>query len=237
MRSCGSPGSRYAAAAQVLSVPVAENEEYGVTAPVAPVRLPPDRLNEGAAVMGRALLDDPLFLYVLPEAAERAWGVTLMMHTTLRIGLAHGEVWATPPPITGVACWLPPAHPTITEEERDAAGWQEVGAAWGPEAVARYAVFAADMGEVARSLAPEPHWHLSWLCVEPSQQGRSIGSTLARQVTSRADAEGVACDLFTLAPRNVAIYAHLGFRVTRDTILPRSGLQFWVMARQPRVQR
>jgi GNAT superfamily N-acetyltransferase len=207
-----------------------------MTAAVAPVPLPPECLGEAAAVMGRALVDDPLFVHVLSDPEQRTSGVRLMMASLLRIGLAQGEVWATPPPITGVAFWLPPAHPMITDEDREAAGWREVGAAWGSEAFARFKAFAADIGEVAGSLTAEPHWKLAWLGVEPGQQGRGIASTLVRHVTARADAEGVACQLFTFAPRNVPIYEHLGFRVTRETILPRSGLRLWVMAHPPLVQ-
>ena len=207
-----------------------------MTEVAAPVRLPPERLAEAAAVMGRALVADPLFSYVLPDAEQRSTGTCLMMASLLRIGLAQGEVWVTPPPITGVAFWLSPVHPMITDEDRDAAGWQEVGAAWGPEAFARFKAFATDLGEVAGSLSVEPHWHLAWLCVEPSQQGRGIGSALVRQVTNRADAEGVSCTLFTFTPRNVPIYEHLGFQVTLDTTLPRSGLRLWVMAHPPRVK-
>jgi GNAT superfamily N-acetyltransferase len=57
--------------------------------------------------------------------------------------------------------------------------------------------------------------------VEPGQQGRGIASALVRHVIARADAEGVACQLFTFAPRHVPIYGHLGFGVTRETTLPR----------------
>lgn len=208
-----------------------------MTATVAPVRLPAERLVEAAAVLGRAVVDDPLFVYVLPDAAQRVSGVSAMMKMFLRIGLAHGEVWVTPPPIRGVACWLSPAHPTITEEDRAAAGWKEVGAAWGREAVDRYQAFIGDRDNAVGSLAPESHWHLAWLGVEPGQQGQGIGSTLVRQMTTRADAEGIACWLFTFAWRNVPIYEHLGFHVTLDTNLPSSGLRLWVMARPPLVQR
>ena len=207
-----------------------------MTAAVAPVPLPPARLVEAAAVMGRALVDDPRFVHVRPDPQQRASGVPLMMASLLRIGLAQGDVWATPPPIAGVAFGLPPAHPMIPDEDRDAAGWREVGAAWGSEAFARFKAFAADIGDVAGSLSAQPHWQLAWLGVEPGQQGRGIASTLVRRVTTRADAQGVACQLFTFSPRNVPIYEHLGFRVTRDTILPSSGLRLWVMARPPLVR-
>ncbi len=207
-----------------------------MTAPVAPVRLPPERLDEAAAVLGRALVDDPLFVYFLPDAQQRVSGVPPMMEMFLRIGLAHGEVWATPPPIRGVACWLSPAHATISEEERYAAGWGEVQAAWGHEAVKRFRAFVDNRDAAVGSLAPEPHWHLAWLGVEPGCHGQGIGSTLVRQMTTRADAEGMACWLFTFAPRNVPLYEHLGFHVTLDTTLPSSGLRLWVMARPPLAQ-
>src|SRR5215211_4329660 len=149
-------------------------EECRMTATFAPVLLPPRRLGEAAAVMGRALVDDPLFVYVLSDPEQRVSGVRLMMESLLRIGLAQGEVWATPPPITGIAFWLSPVHPMITDEDRDAAGWRAVGAAWGSEAFARFKAFASDIGEVAGSLSAEPHWKLAWLGVEPEQQGRGI---------------------------------------------------------------
>src|SRR5688500_5938321 len=202
----------------------------------APVRLPPENLAEAAAVMGRAVVDDPLFLYLLPDAQQRVSGVPLIMAMFLRLGLAHGEVWVTPPPIRGVACWLPPAHPTITEEDRNAAGWQEVRNALGREAIDRFQAFFGDRDDAVGSLAPEPHWHLAWLGVEPGQQGRGIGSTLVRQMTTRADTDGLACWLFTFASRNVPIYERLGFDMTLETLLPPSDLQLWVMAHPPLVQ-
>ena len=86
------------------------------------------------------------------------------------------------------------------------------------------------------SLAPESHWQLAWPGSMPSHHGRGIGSTLVRQMTTRADAEGDACWLFTFTPRNVPIYEHLGFQVTLETTFPSSGLRLWVMAHPPRLQ-
>jgi ribosomal protein S18 acetylase RimI-like enzyme len=186
--------------------------------------------------MGRAVVDDPLLVHLLPDAQQRVSGVPMMMEMFLRIGLAHGEVWVTPPPIRGVACWRSPAHPTITAEDRDAAGWREVGAAWCREAVDRFQAFIGERDDAVDSLRPQSHWHLAWLGVEPGHQGQGIGSTLVRQMTTCADADGLACWLFTFAPRNVPIYERLGFRVTLETLLPSSGLQLWVMARPPLVQ-
>jgi GNAT superfamily N-acetyltransferase len=101
--------------------------------------------------------------------------------------------------------------------------------------VDRFQAFIGDRDGAVASLAPQPHWHLAWLGIEPGHQGQGIGSALVRQMTPCADAEGMACWLFTFASRNVPIYENLGFRVTRETILSSSGLRLWVMARPPRV--
>lgn len=121
-------------------------------------------------------------------------------------------------------------------EIASAAGWGEVVAVWGSEADTRYRVFLADMGGALGSLQPEPHWRLAWLGVEPGRQGQGLGGALVRQMTARADAEGVACWLFTFTPRNVPIYEHLGFGVTLETLLPASRLRLWVMTRRPLAQ-
>jgi GNAT superfamily N-acetyltransferase len=205
--------------------------------PIVPVHLVSDQVVEAAAVMARAAVDDPIFVHALPDATERAAGVPLLMQMFVRIALAHGEVWVTPSPMRGVACWLAPSHPEITQEGREAAGEREVATGLGAEAYARFQVFRADMGETFGSYLPEPHWHLMWLCVEPGHHGQGIGSTLVRQLTPQADREAVACDLFTFVPRTVPLYEHLGFGVVLDTTLPQTGLHVRGMVRPALGQR
>jgi GNAT superfamily N-acetyltransferase len=204
---------------------------------VVPVRLLPGQVVEAAAVMARAAVDDPIFVHVLPDATERAAGVPLLMQLFVRMALAYGEVWATPAPIRGVACWMAPSHPEITQDAREAAGERKVSDAFGAEAFARFQAFRADMGETFGSYLPEPHWHLMWLCVEPGHHGQGIGGTLVRQLTAHADTEPVACDLFTFVPRTVPLYEHLGFRAVLDTTLSRTGLRVQAMVRPSLSQR
>ena len=204
---------------------------------LSPVRLSPDLVVEAAGVLSRAAVDDPMFVHALPDATERAAGVPQLMQMFVRLALAYGEVWATPSPMTGVACWMAPSHPEITPEAREAAGEREVAAGLGAEAYGRFQAFRADMGETFESHLPEPHWHLMWLGVEPGHHGQGIGSTLVRQLTARADTDDVACDLFTFVPRTVSLYEHLGFGVVLDTTLPRTGLHVWGMVRPSISQR
>ena len=55
-----------------------------------------------------------------------------------------------------------------------------------------------------------PHWYLSVLGVEPSQQGRGIGSTLLRDWLGQVDGDEMPAYLETDRRENVAFYARWG---------------------------
>ncbi len=79
-----------------------------------------------------------------------------------------------------------------------------------------------------------PHWYLALLGVDPAAQGRGYGPHLCRPVLERCDAEGTGAYLETGTERNVALYRGMGFEVTDEFDLPRSGPRVWCMWRDPR---
>ena len=198
------------------------------------IRLDPERLEEAAGVLGRATVNDPIFVYCLPDRADRDRGVPLVMQAFLRLGLMHGEVWTTPDPIRGVAWWIPANIPALSRERVESAGVMAAASQWGDSGSARFQTFVADVGEVTAALADRPHWHLSWIGVEPASQGTGLGSMLMRHLLSRVDADEAECDLYDFVPENVPLYEHFDFRVQTDSILPRSGLRLWHMVRPSR---
>ena len=204
-----------------------------MAAVITPVRLLPDQVMTAAAMMGRAATDDPLFEFCLPDETGRAEKVALFMQMILRVGLVHGEVWATPGTITGIAAWLAPDHSMISQEDRDAAGWISVRQAWGSDAIGRFQAFLTDIAEANERVNHDPHWYLMWVCVEPGHQGRGIGGALIREVLSQAEEKRVPCHLQTYTAHNVAIYKSLGFEVSKDMAMPRSGIRRWYMVRPP----
>ena len=204
-----------------------------MSAAIQPIPLTLADLDEAAGVLGRATVNDPIFVYCLPDKADREWGVPRIQRAFLKLGMRQGEAWSTPRPITGVAWCITAEVPNFSPQEVEAAGLTAAGTGWGEEAFARFLEFRDDIREFAAGFGEWPHWHLAWIGVEPREQGRGISSAFMRQLTSQTDAAGIDCDLFNFVPRNVALYEHFGFDVSSDTILPRTGLRLWSMIRKP----
>lgn len=75
----------------------------------------------------------------------------------------------------------------------------------------------------------EPHWHLGPLAVEPSHQGRGVGSRLLQHCFSHTASAGTALYLETDTPDNVRFYEGFGFSVIAT--LPVLRTKTWLMRR------
>jgi len=57
----------------------------------------------------------------------------------------------------------------------------------------------------------EPHWYLPMIGVNPSEQGRGVGSALLRKGLARCDADGLPAYLEATSLRNISLYERFGF--------------------------
>ena len=80
--------------------------------------------------------------------------------------------------------------------------------------------------------APESHWYLWAVGVDPPSQGKGIGSRLLQPVLARASADGTACYLETGIERNIRFYEKHGFKVVGQGRVPKQGLGVWAMLRE-----
>ncbi len=79
----------------------------------------------------------------------------------------------------------------------------------------------------------EPHRHLAFIGVHPSQRGTGLGGALLASMTEDCDAQGVAAYLESSNPRNEPLYARYGF-VSRGPIeLPAGAPEVTAMWRDP----
>jgi ribosomal protein S18 acetylase RimI-like enzyme len=59
----------------------------------------------------------------------------------------------------------------------------------------------------------QPHWYLSMIVVEPSQQGKGYGSALMQPVLMQCNRDGIPAYLESSNPTNIPFYERHGFEV------------------------
>lgn len=187
-------------------------------------------------LLARAFQDDPMYQYVAPDPLQRAAILPAYCAAVARYGHLFGELHLAGRPPVAAAIWVPPGAADITAEQMEAAAFGAATAVMKAEVRGRLFIVGEYLRALRRQLVPWPHWYLMMVGVDPSAQGRGIGSRLLRPVLTRADAEGVVCALETTQTRNLPFYAGLGFEVVDRGVAPGTDLSYWLMQRLPQSQ-
>jgi GNAT superfamily N-acetyltransferase len=194
-----------------------------------------DELDQAAAMLARAFLEDPGSLIVEPDAGRRESAIRILFRPVVRHGLAVGEVTAAVAgngAVLGIATWLPPGRVIPTEEEIAASGLLDA-IAREPEAAERMGPMVAYLDAQMERAIDRPHWRLEFFGVEPSHQGTGLGSRLVAPGHARADAKGEPCYLETFTRKNVAWYEKRGYRVATEGVVPGTDVPVWGLIREP----
>jgi ribosomal protein S18 acetylase RimI-like enzyme len=81
--------------------------------------------------------------------------------------------------------------------------------------------------------APERHYYLFVLGVEPELQGRGIGGQLMRPVLDICDREGLPAYLETALEIDVKFYTKHGYQVVEEIVPAPTAPKLWLMKRPP----
>ena len=211
-------------------------------------RLQPAQHRAAGEMLARAFSDDPLSIYLAPNGVKRARVLPWLYERIVRYGaMYNGELLTTtddhlPLPVPGrgqgrgpsaVAVWLPPGLPYTPMLRLVRAGLAFTPLKFGLSAIPRF-MAANHVEQLRAKLAPEPHWYLWVIGVEPERQGRGLGSSLIEPMLQRADADGLPCYLETHKERNVAFYNKHGYEVVHSGSVPNGGPPYWCLKREPR---
>lgn len=203
-------------------------------AAMVPARLVADQLFEAGDVLSRACADDPMFTYLLPDKMKRPRRLPRLARAFVRYGYAFGEVYVTPPPINGVAIWLPPPHNRLR-----LTGLLRLGLI--------APLGELDLGTILRLMRSARHverarrraassfraaGYLLALGAIPSPRHASVERALLQVVLERADAAGFACCAESTRAQLVLVYVEHGFRAITEGDLPGNGPRFWSLCRE-----
>ena len=191
--------------------------------PSAVHALRPDDAGSASAVIARAFHDDPLTVYLYPDEQQRTRMAPVMFEALVRYDCLFGHVDHLPG-FSAVATWMRPGETTETSDRLAAAGLDNLPA---EVPVARLDTFFSTIGPAHQRAAPEPHWYLRLLGVDPARQGKGLGSTLLDHGLRRADETVEPCYLETFAERNVPFYLRHGLELVVDETEPSSGIRTW----------
>jgi ribosomal protein S18 acetylase RimI-like enzyme len=169
--------------------------------------------DEGAlvGVLDRAFAADSFLTALVSDPARRARAETALHRGCLRYASRFGEVQQAPHH-AGVALWLPPGAEHMTLPRMCQTGVAQFGLSLGG-ALPRLLALDAAMTKMHRRYAPERHWYLLFLAVDPAAHGQGIGGTLLEQGVARAEAQGLPVYLETQTEANVRFYTKRGFVV------------------------
>jgi GNAT superfamily N-acetyltransferase len=197
-------------------------------------RMAKEQIPDSAQVLARAFQDDPLTNYWLPDEEHRRKALPWFMGIAAKYGHTYGEVETTEGGVLGNAIWLTPGNTHVPPLRMMRAGMYAAPFKLGWGNFGRFMKSLDFMEKIHKEQAPEDHWYLMIIGVDPPRQGQGIGSALMQPAIAKADAAHLPCYLETQTEINVTLYRKHGFDVVVETELPDDGPHVWCMKRPAR---
>ncbi len=185
----------------------------------------PDRLPALASVLGRAFVVEPMMRWPLGESDDHEARLVRAFEVFMAEPIRRGLVWEASAS-TGALILIPAGQMDAVDDAN----------------LAMRSVYERDDGArrfdsfwdwVGSKHPDEPLALLDSIAVEPTAQGRGIGSALIRFGLEQARVSGHGAWIETGNPRNVPLYQRHGFRVVDDADAPGGGPHVWFMRWDP----
>lgn len=177
----------------------------------------------------RAFDDDPLINWILRQDSKRSRAFDLYFRTALcGITMPRGDVFVTDD-CAGGALWLP-------SDKAEIGLAQQLSLLPDMIRAVRLRGVKRLMGvldAMNKAHPHERHYYLQFVGVEPTHQGKGLGSALMQPMLARCDREESGAYLENTQEENIAFYERLGFVVTGELDLDRGAPPVWRMWRDP----
>lgn len=191
-----------------------------------------DSIDRAEATLERAFSPDPMFQWVFPDPDTRPAALQRLLRVPVEYGFRYGRVTASHD-ARAVSVWIPPGT-AVTIPRMIRCGMLGVPFRIGFGPFGTFMAANDVMDKIHKSRAPEPHWYLMVVGVDPDLQGQGAGAALVRDGLSLADRESRPCYLETSEPRNLAFYGRFGFVAVEEATLGKGGPKAWAMRRESR---
>ncbi|MBY9018609.1 MAG: GNAT family N-acetyltransferase [Candidatus Lokiarchaeota archaeon] len=196
------------------------------------IKLDKTQIKAAGEVLGRALKDDPVSVYDIPDKEKRHAVMNHIFQMTSCLGVKFGETHATSAKLEGVAVWLPYINKKYKLIINIGCLLKAKVYKMGTQASKRIKPIEEHSTKVHLEFAPDDHWYLQTLGVEPAHQGKGYGSLLMEYMLEKIDnTNALPVFLETSTDINVKFYKRFGFEVMREEIIPHTNLKQWYLLR------
>jgi GNAT superfamily N-acetyltransferase len=187
-------------------------------------RLGNDEIEEGIPPVVAAFASDPIVRWFYPELERyERFGARLVRSFAGR-AFEHRTAFSVEG-YRASALWFPPG----VHIDEDAMG-ALVEESLTPSEIEDKGAFL----EKQAAVHPHgPHWYLPMIGVDPSEQGRGLGSALLEYSLQIVDEDGLFAYLEATSPRSRDLYEHFGFEII-DMIQAGDSPPMWPMVRPSR---
>jgi ribosomal protein S18 acetylase RimI-like enzyme len=156
------------------------------------------------ATLTAAFATDPMVRWTFPDDRQFQNHFPIFAAAFGGRAFAQGTAYCSAD-LAGAALWLPPG--VSPDEEAMARHLEQSAPDLDAEAVG--GIFE----EMERYHPKEPHWYLPLIGVDPSAQGRGLGTALMRHALEATDRDRLPAYLESSNPRNIPLYERHGFVV------------------------
>ncbi len=197
-------------------------------------RLGREHIKPAADVLGRAFYDDPFIDVILPDLKKRDARIKYPFRFSVTMGVLYGEAYAISENLEGIAVWLHFPNKFRQNPFRvmrcafRTRPWR-----MGLKAAQKGLPMEMITEKMHKKYVPSEHWYLATLGVDPTQQGKGIGSRLIKAMLPRIDEQNLPLYLETSTQENVHFYQRFGFNVMEKHTVPDTDMYIWAMLRPP----
>ena len=138
-----------------------------------PITLNVTQINAASQVLGRAFQDDPLMVYLVPDASKRKRVLPALFGVATRYCLRYGTIYTTPD-LDALVCCLPPGQ-SKSIGRLALICLSDPPLQLGLTVLTRFMHASKYTGETHKQAAPGEHWYVWVLGVEPERQGHGFG--------------------------------------------------------------
>lgn len=191
-----------------------------------------NHLRQVTEMMTAAFMNDPLWVYLVPDADKRQETLPRFYRVFFNMWLSNRQTFGVGDPLEGLAVW---SYPDQKAEFFQLVGPGFLKQFFSPVIMSfvRARNIFAQYEKMQKKYATVPHYYLNTIAVLPGSQGKGLASHLIRPILLQADQESFGIYTETMTPENVNLFEHYGFVCQEDFRVPNTDLTIWSFYRTP----